>query len=101
MGHTVRYTAVELAKSAHMWVSPVRQRGVVVVVDGYRLYVGPSADQNVIATHACRRLVKLRDGVVSEQAVRREVRKHGFRYALEAPSLRKTAVQGQASRRAM
>lgn len=88
MGHIVRYTALELVSMAWMWVGHLDEPGVELR-DGYRLYVGPDVSDDVIATHACRRLVQLRGGVCTERAVRLEVRKYGFRYEVHrAPALR-------------
>jgi hypothetical protein len=49
----VYFTALELARLAHLWVSRVPEHGVVLR-DGARLLVGPEADDNLIATVASR-----------------------------------------------
>ena len=53
--------------------------GVVRLVHGVLLEYGPDASADAIATVACWEIVKGR-GESSEEAVRAELARHGFRY---------------------
>lgn len=77
----MRFTALELASLAHLWVSRVPTRGVVRR-EGTRILVGPHASEDEIATVACRRQLELELGATpTESAVRARVEEHGFRFA--------------------
>ncbi len=93
----MRFTALELANMAALWVSPVPESTVVALRDT-QLFVGENADHDVVATIACRRMLQLRGEQCTRQAVRKEVEKYGFRYAeAKSPPLRK--ARAQANRR--
>lgn len=59
----------------------VAEPGVVLVEDPL-LWVGPQADDDVIATIACRRAVRA-EGRAGEDAVRERVELEGYAYRLE------------------
>jgi hypothetical protein len=73
--------ALELAaRDAGLFCFRVGERGHVQLVDGVQLEHGPRASADVVATIACRELVKDR-GQAGEELVRAEVASRGVKYA--------------------
>jgi hypothetical protein len=90
MGKDAACTPLELAVLAELAVIPVREAGVIEYVDP-ALWVGPGANEDVIATIACRRKLARADNDVTEDAVRSEVEREGYSYVPWTPVLRPIA----------
>lgn len=89
-------TALELACVADFWVSTT-ETPRVVERESFRLVVGPQADEDLIATLSCRRMVEFQNGGrADEPAVRKLVREHGFQYVGPALAPKKTAPRSRA-----
>ena len=72
-----------LASAADLFVARVEEPMIVRQRRGV-LEVGPGADDNEIATVACRRLLAI-DGMFDERAVAALVESYGFDYLAPAP----------------
>lgn len=73
-----RCSSLELAVLSGLVVVRTEASGVVLVEDP-ALWIGPGADDDLIATHACRRQLRS-EGVTDEDAVRLRVAEEGFVY---------------------
>lgn len=94
----MRLTALDLVRVSGLWAHRVAERGVACR-DGSWIVLGPGADENRIATIACRCLVQraLAPEQPGDAEVRELVEEYGYRFTAEKRPRR--TVRGTSPRR--